>query len=108
MVSVSKSSLSPAWRRLVNNILDIGYGSIDGLEIRDGQPVFDPPPRLTRLHVFGRGDGPHAKRRLSDFVLNDQFRWLIGKLGSGTKHVPTITIQDGLPIRIEEEAGNEY
>lgn len=107
MRSVSKSSLTPAWRQLINTILEIGYGSIDGLEIRNGQPVFDPPPRLTRLHVFGRDHGPHAKSKLDDFVLNDQFRWLIRKLDSGTKRAQTITVQDGLPIRVAIETGSE-
>jgi hypothetical protein len=100
MQTKRKSSLSPAWRRLIDLMLEIAYGSIEDLQVRDGQPVFDPPPQINRLRVFGCKNGPHAKGSLRDFVLNEQFVWLLDEIGTGTMTVRTITIQDGLPIRV--------
>jgi len=40
---VIKAALSPARRRLVELMQEINYGRIERLEVRDGEPVFDPP-----------------------------------------------------------------
>jgi hypothetical protein len=42
---VTKAALSPARRRLVELMQEINYGRIERLEVRDGEPVFDPCSR---------------------------------------------------------------
>ena len=41
-----KTALTPARRRLVEAMQEINYGRIDRFEVRAGEPVFDPPPRV--------------------------------------------------------------
>ena len=94
------SSLSHSWQRLFRMMLQLNHGQLENVSFIDGQPVFNPSPLITRLRVFGRDNGPHAKRKLSDFVLNDQFRRLVREIGSCTGRARTIVVQDGLPIRV--------
>lgn len=51
----SESNLSPARARLLQNMHDNAFGRILGLSVRQGEPVFDPPPMVKRSHRFGRG-----------------------------------------------------
>ena len=61
MTNVTKASLTPARGCLVELIQEINYGRLEGLEVRDCEPVLDPPPRVVRKIVFGKDNGPmHA------------------------------------------------
>ncbi len=100
----SKSSLSPARRRLVELMQDLNFGRIERLEVLDGQPVFDPPPRIVREIKFGAPNGPRPEAALCDFVLKAQlvefFAWL-DTLGDGV--IERLEVQHGLPFRIVVE-----
>lgn len=100
----SKSSLSPARRRLVELMQDLNFGRIERLEVLDGQPVFDPPPRIVREIKFGAQNGPRPEATLRDFVLKAQFveffAWL-DTLGDGV--IERLEVQHGLPFRIVVE-----
>jgi hypothetical protein len=100
----SKSSLSPAQRRLVELMQDLNFGRIERLEVLDGQPVFDPPPRIVREIKFGAQNGPRSEAALRDFVLKAQlvefFAWL-DTLGDGV--IERLEVQHGLPFRIVVE-----
>ena len=41
--------------RLLQIMHDNAFGRIMGLSVRQGEPVFDPPPTVKRSHRFGRG-----------------------------------------------------
>jgi len=66
---VTKAALSPARRRLVELMQEVNYGRIENLEVCDGEPVFDPPPSVVRLYLFGRNNGPNAARGHDGFAL---------------------------------------
>lgn len=40
----TKASLTPARRRLLELMQEINFGRIEGLAVRGGEPVLDPPP----------------------------------------------------------------
>ena len=44
----TKEALSPARKRLIELMQEINYGRIEELQIRDGEPVFNPPPTVLR------------------------------------------------------------
>jgi len=70
---VTKAALSPARRRLVELMQEINYGRIERLEVRDGEPVFDPPPIVLRLFLFGKDNGPNAPAAMT--VSLSRRRW---------------------------------
>ena len=96
-----KSSLSPAARRLIELMQRINFGRIEGLRVRGGQPVFDPPPRVVREVKFGGENGPRAELRATDFALKAQVVELVrglADLGDGT--VDVLEVKHGVPFRM--------
>lgn len=97
----SKSSLSPARRRLVELMQDLNFGRVERLEVLDGQPVFDPPPRIVREIKFGAQNEPRPEGVLRDFVLKAQlveFFACLDTLGDGV--LERLEVQHGLPFRV--------
>ena len=58
---VTKADLSPARARLVVLMQGINFGYIEGLIVRAGAPVLNPPPRVVREVKFGGENGPRPE-----------------------------------------------
>ena len=100
----TRRTLSPARRRLLALMQGINFGRIERLVVRDGEPVFDPAPRVVREIKFGGENGPRPEVKAQDFVLKAQTVELftsLGRLGDGT--VECIEVQHGLPFRMKVE-----
>lgn len=101
MSNPTQGGLSEPRRRLVRLMQRLLFGRIENLVIRRGQPVFDPPPTVTREHKFGGENGAHPKLRADDFLLKDQvvdlFRQL-DALGDGV--IAVLEVKHGLPFRM--------
>jgi len=105
--SVALASLPPAGERLVRLMQELNFGQVRDLVIRDGEPVFDPPPRLVREVKFGGENGPRPEAAKGDFALKAQVRELLARLESlGDGIVECIEVKHGLPFRmtVEEDA----
>jgi len=105
--STTKSSLSPQRRQLVEIMQGLNFGHIEGLHIRDGEPVLDPLPRIIREVKFGGENGPHPKASVEDFLLKSQvceFFAQLDEMGDGT--VISLEVKHGLPFKmtVEEDA----
>ena len=99
-----KSSLSPSQQKLLTEMQRINFGRIEGLLVRRGEPVMDPPPRIIREIKFGGENGPRAESAKADFALKAQVRDLLAQLEAlGDGVVPCIEIQRGLPFRMTVE-----
>jgi hypothetical protein len=82
----------------------INYGRIEGLSVRHGEPVMDPPPRVVREIKFGGDNGPRPEATKADFTLKAQVRDLFAQLEAlGDGVIPCIEIQRGLPFRMTVE-----
>ena len=82
----------------------IGFGTIEQLVIRQGEPVLDPPPKVVRDVKFGAENGPRPESDLNDFVLKAQVRDLFAQLdalGNGT--IRCLEVKHGLPFRMQVE-----
>ena len=97
----SKADLPPAGARLVELMQGINFGRIDGLIVRGGQPILDPPSEIVRQVKFGGENGPRPETAIEDFLLKsqvvecfDQLR----RLGDGV--VESLEIKNGLPFRM--------
>jgi hypothetical protein len=97
-----KEHLSRAGTRLVELLSEINFGRIHNLEVRNGDPVLDPPPLVVREVKFASSSGPRPESRLPGFALKDQhvdlFR-LLAVLGDGV--ISVLTIKHGLPFHAE-------
>ena len=99
-----KSSLSPAGRRLVALMQSTHFGRIEALTVRDGQPVFDPPPRMIRKIKIAAANGPRAETIPQDFTLRKEMVEFFEHLEAlGTGVVRCIEIKNGLPFSMDIE-----
>ena len=102
------NSLSAARRRLLVLLQRLNFGRIEELAVRDGEPVFDPPPRLIRKIKIGGENGPRPEAVTADFELRTEVRELFEHLSRlGTGIVRCIEVKNGLPFmaEVEEEVG---
>ena len=96
-----KSSLTPSQQQLLAEMQRINFGRIFDLEVRDGQPVMDPPLRVVREIKFGGDNGPRPEVAKTDFTLKAQVRDLFAQLEAlGDSVISCIEIQRGLPFRM--------
>ncbi|MBZ0266262.1 hypothetical protein K8I28_16515 [bacterium] len=94
---------SPSVKHLLNRMLKLGWGEIENLLVKDGEPVIGSQTHIYKSIALDK-QGTATPYRPSDELkphviqLLNEFR----KIRNGT--IPTIRIQDGLPIflRVEE------
>ena len=100
-----KTDLSPERRRLVEKMQRLSFGHIEGLHVRNGEPVFDPPPRVVREVKFGGQNGPRPEATKGDFALKNEVVDLFAHLEEvGNGVITRLDIKHGLPfgMAIEE------
>jgi hypothetical protein len=79
----------------------LNFGRIENLEIRGGEPVLDPVPRVVREHKFCADNGPRPEAG-RDCVLKNQvgdLMHLLDNLGDGT--ITVLSVKHGLPFHAE-------
>lgn len=100
----TKSSLSGPQIQLVELMQRVNFGRIEGLIVRDGEPVLDPPPRVVHEIKFSGENGPRPEVAKQDFALKAPVRQLLAQLkamGNGT--VRCIEVKYGLPFKMTFE-----
>jgi hypothetical protein len=99
---LKKSSLSTPLKRLVEIFQTTNYGRVEGLRVRDGEPVFTPAPRIVKDVKLGASDiGARPELESEDFALKREHIELVDQLrrfGSGT--IECIEVKGGLPFRL--------
>jgi hypothetical protein len=101
----SKQSLSLNKRQLLLLMQRLNFGRIEGLKIRNGEPVLDPPPRVVREVKFGGENGPRAEAGTDDFLLKSQVVDLFRQLEMLRDcTVCVLVVKHGLPFGMEMEA----
>jgi len=102
----TKQSLSLPRQRLVELMQEINYGRIECLEVRGGEPVLDPAPRVLREWVFGKDNAPNRARTQGDFALKDHLIELFDLFDrERSLTVETLVLQNGLPVRMTVTGG---
>ena len=95
------SDLSPARQALVRLCQTMNFGSIRKLEIRDGQPVFDPPPLVLVDVKLDGGDPPRPETDLTDFELTQEVVRLLERLDDRAKTaIEVLEVRAGIPRRL--------
>ncbi len=87
-------------RRLLRRMWQLGYGTIHRLHVRDGEPVFDPSPRIVRTIRLGQACS--GRPGCDDFALKREQQALVRLLAElGTGVIDLIKVHDGLPVGLE-------
>jgi hypothetical protein len=106
-MTTSKSNLTQQKQQLIGLMQRLNFGCIEGLIVRDGEPVLEPKPRIVREVKFGGENGPRPEAAKQDFTLKKEVRDLFAQmeaLGDGT--VLSLEVKHGLPFKMsfEEDA----
>jgi len=83
----------------------INHGSIEALEVRDCEPVFDPWPTTLRDVKLDADEVPRPELALTDFIVSDEVNRLtrlLDEMRCGT--LRRIVVHAGLPRRILVES----
>jgi len=104
---MNATTLSSARQRLVRLMQQIHFGCIENLRVTHGDPLWHPPPGVTRDVVIGRQGSPHRPTS-DDFALKQKVINLFALFDDRQElDVARLEVQDGLPFRIaiRETAG---
>jgi len=107
MKDVLLSSLPAPRQRLIRLTRKLGFGRIECLQIKGGQPDFDVAPRVIRRRKNCGAIEVHPPIGASDFAIKREWLELFhdfDAIGAGT--ILSIEVAHGLPIIHEFEDGN--
>jgi len=88
------SQLSPERRALVRLCQTINHGSIEDLEVRRSEPVFDPLPVMLKDMKLDADEEFRRESALNDFVVTDHVNRLcrlLDKMADGPRRSPELT-----------------
>jgi hypothetical protein len=98
----TKCSLSSNQRRLLERMQQLGFGTIRGLHVRNGEPQFDPPFEITRTARLPGNNAARPELALNDFVLKRaQTSFFEELMAINDGIIEQLKVQDGLPVWIE-------
>ena len=95
-------SLSPSLRRLLERMRRLGYGTVRGLHVRAGDPLFSPPFQVVRTVLLPEADAPRRALASGNFVLKREhiaFHRELAGIDNGV--IDVIKVHDGLPVVLE-------
>lgn len=99
-----RQELSRDRRRLLDLMRNMGYGRIENLTIRAGEPVIDASIKLVHEKLLGRKANGRASPPQGDFELKVQQIEVFecfDQLQDG--YIPVLKVQDGLPFQLQME-----
>ncbi len=100
-MALFNSSLSPERQKLIREMQKVNFGRIDGLVIRNGEPILHPRPVVVREIKLAGENGPRPELGAADFLLKQQVVELFGffdELQDGV--IDVLEIKHGLPFRM--------
>ena len=99
------ADLTPSRQALVRLCQAIDYGQILDLQVRDGEPVFNPEPTLLLDIKLDAGCEGRSESKLADFTLCDEVCRLLDRLDEmRSGRVQRIEVRAGIPRRALIEA----
>ena len=102
MSTPTKNSVSWARQGLIELMQTVYYGRIEDTEVRNREPVLDPPPRTVKTFKLGKEGTTVAGSPQDDFVLKREIIDLFDLFDRyGTFRIDRIEIRGGLPFKID-------
>ena len=95
------SQLSPARQQLVRLCQALNFGAIRSLEVRGGQPIFEPAPVVVYDWKLEGDDPARLELNAADFDLRSEVCRMLAKLDQvGNGWIERIDVRAGLPRRM--------
>jgi hypothetical protein len=95
------SQLSAARQTLVRLCQDINFGQIQGLHVRNSDPVWDPAPTVLSEVRLDIEESPRPEGELPDFQLSSEIQRLMCQLDQlKDGRVEKIEVRAGVPRRL--------
>jgi hypothetical protein len=107
MTELRLSEVSSARQAFIRRCQRLHFGTIRGLEVHDGEPVFGPNTEVVYDLKLDTDDSPRPEQGLTAFVLCDEIRRLFAMLDAfrnGT--IEHIEVRAGIPRRIVFKAAS--
>jgi hypothetical protein len=95
---MKRTCLESGQRRTLSIIENLGFGRIERLSILDGEPCYDPPPRIVQVLKLAADQG-RAPRNSPD-TIEKTFQELFTALSRLRVGVVDIEVRHGLPFRM--------
>ncbi|MBI4902878.1 MAG: hypothetical protein HY820_04535 [Acidobacteria bacterium] len=95
------AQLSAPRQALLRLIQTLGFGYIEGLEVRSGEPVFNPSPIVMAERKLDAENAAHQEADLAGLMLRGEVVRLmeeLDRLGNGT--IDRIDVRYGVPRRV--------
>jgi len=93
--------LSAAGKVLISTMRDVQFGRFEDLRVENGEPVFDPPPRLIKVKRIGSAEDSNPSAS-DDWLIKGAIADLLQELnavGNGT--VERLEFRRGIPCLLE-------
>ena len=97
---MTKSSLDPNQRRIVEIIEALGFGVIQRLSIRGGLLCFEPEPQIVQTIKLDSEPERQAEHGHPDLTLRKEFDGLFDQLARLGDGVVDIEVRHSLPVRM--------
>ena len=97
---MTKSSLSAGQRRTVEIIEELGFGQIERLSIRDGEPSYEPALRIVQEIKLGSEQEWPIDRSGADLTLKKEFKSLFERLSRLRNGIVNIEVRHSVPFRL--------
>lgn len=97
---VSNNSLARGQSLLVAIIRELGFGRIEGLSIRAGQPAFEPAPRIVQSIKLNSDARDRLERPATDSGLKKEFQALFKSLNELSDGTVDIEVRHSAPFRL--------
>ena len=95
------SQLSAPRQALVRLLQSVNFGSIEGLEVRGGEPMFSPAPVVLTEVKLDADNEPRPEMDLTDFELRSEVARLMAQLDElGNGSIERIDVRYGVPRRM--------
>lgn len=107
---MNKRQVSRPAQWLIRECQSINFGRIENLPIRNGDPVLDPLPKVTREVKFGGDNKPRPESELNDFPLKQQVQEMLEELDrTGNGMIEVLIVKHGLPflMQVTEHASGD-
>jgi hypothetical protein len=97
---MTKGSLSLGQRRTLAIMQELGFGRIEGLSIHDGQPSYDPAPRIVQEIKLGSEPEYRPDHNDADLTLKREFESLFNQLSRLRDGIVDIEVRHSAPFRL--------
>jgi hypothetical protein len=101
MTELRLSDLSASRQDFIRRCQELDHGTIRGLEVHDGEPVFGPKTEVLHDLKLDGDEAPRPEQDLDDFVVCKEIRRLVSMLDAfrnGT--IEHVEVRTGVPRRI--------